>query len=1322
MATTYIDRPKEQQDLLSRWLARVYTVNWELVIYALIFVVAILTRFVNLGARVMSHDESLHTYYSWRLFTAGDYQHTPLMHGPILFHVTALMYFLFGDSDFTARLYPAILGVVLVMTPLLFRRWLGRWGTLLCSIGLLISPLILYYNRYIREDTAAYFSALLMVYAIFMYLDGPDHLRRRARWLYLLVAGMIWTMGTKETSFMYIAIFGSFLTLYWVVRLYQWARRQPAEKLFHFLVVGILVGALFALGMYMVITIGLGNYATLDTRVTFITQQIQAITSGQPASSDFITLIEWSLITIGIILAIVLGTAVWATRQGNRLRGRDIIGLLLIVLIIAVGLIAVEEKLIQPKQSPDAVDVASATISQIPIYIEYLVCIVLLGVFAYARFSGFLRKLYRFAEFDVLIVMGTLVLPWMAALFIYLQGADPTDYSIVGIGRAVVAVVPLLIVSTLIGLMWNWKRWLICALVFYIPFAFFFTTMFTNPQGLASGMIGSLGYWLEQQGVQRGSQPLYYYALVIMPVYEYLPIIGGFLAMLAGLVIFWRKRSIEPKPSVLLSETPAAIMDEAAPGDEPLPDEAALMAPLPSALPARLQPGGLNRPSIWLFIAWWAIFIFLAFTLAGEKMPWLGTHLTLPLIFLTAWYFGTVFEHVEWEKFRSRGWLYLILVPLLGVAIFQAISPFLVGDSPFQGLQLQALSGFYQWLAVVAVALLVIYLIIQVILRTGWLHFRRMVGVAAFLVLALLTFRTAYMASFINYDDATEYLVYAHGAPGIKLMMQQIQDVSERTTDGMNLKFAWGGNAWPVTWYFRHLTNATFFAGNPTPDSLKDAVMVYASDDINSRVEPLLGDNYYKFSYIRMWWPDQEYFYLNPTRVDNTLDFSASNTTAAEIRKGMFDIWWKRDYTAYGQAINKDYSLQNWPVSEKFYLYVRKDVAAQVWNLGTGNATVTNPIQSTVSSVCTSNWQAKAATTVFGNGQALQLSHPLDIDVDSAADRVYVANENSNSVSVFDEDGNPLTTIHPTTNGASQGSPSATIDLLNRPNGVAVAPDSNLYVADTWNYMIRELSPDGSVLKTWGEAGQYGANAQTDPTDGLWGPRDVTVDNNGNVYVADTGNKRVRVYDANGNFLRDIGSAGSALGQLDEPSGLAIDEAGGRLYVADTWNKRVSVFSLEGAPQFTFPVGGWYEDLGNRPYMAIDQTRHIVYVTDPDAGRVLVYDEQGNCLGSFGQPSDTPTDNTQFNTLGGIATDAQGNVYVVDAQAARVLKFAPFIDTVQPAPPPVQNNVVPQATQETTVEVQAAQSTPELQFIQLTEQSTSQVQEGETTPEATAVG
>ena len=95
---------------------------------------------MTLGARVMSHDESLHTYYSWRLYDAGDFQHTPLMHGPLLFHAVAFFYFLFGDSDFSARIYTALLGVIVVLFPYLFRRWLGRTGAVLAAIALARFP------------------------------------------------------------------------------------------------------------------------------------------------------------------------------------------------------------------------------------------------------------------------------------------------------------------------------------------------------------------------------------------------------------------------------------------------------------------------------------------------------------------------------------------------------------------------------------------------------------------------------------------------------------------------------------------------------------------------------------------------------------------------------------------------------------------------------------------------------------------------------------------------------------------------------------------------------------------------------------------------------------------------------------------------------------------------------------------------------------------------------------------------------------------------------------------------------------------------------
>ncbi|PJF38852.1 MAG: TIGR03663 family protein, partial [Phototrophicales bacterium] len=180
-------------------LARVYTINWEVVAWGAILLLALFTRFYELGERVMSHDESLHTHYSWELYSMGRFEHTPLMHGPLLFHMTAFFYFLFGPSDFSARIYTSLLGVAVVMFPYLFRRWLGRSGAIIAAVGLLISPMLMYYSRYIRHDIPSIFFALVMIYATMQYIDGEK--TRRPIWLAVLSGAMLFMLASKEVAF-----------------------------------------------------------------------------------------------------------------------------------------------------------------------------------------------------------------------------------------------------------------------------------------------------------------------------------------------------------------------------------------------------------------------------------------------------------------------------------------------------------------------------------------------------------------------------------------------------------------------------------------------------------------------------------------------------------------------------------------------------------------------------------------------------------------------------------------------------------------------------------------------------------------------------------------------------------------------------------------------------------------------------------------------------------------------------------------------------------------------------------------------------------------
>ncbi len=1279
------------------WLTRSFHINWETTVYIVILLLAIFTRFYDLGARTMSHDESLHTKFSWDLYKNGVFQHTPLMHGPILFHMTALDYFLFGDNDFTARIYPAVLGILMVMFPILFRRWIGRWAALLASIMFLISPLILYYNRYIREDTPSIFFTLIMVYCVLMYLNGPPNLRRKARWLYVFSAAMLCSMATKEVAFMYIVIFFAILFLYWLVRVGQLYFRLPGKSLFYFLSITILLGGVAALAFYVIVSV------------------IPLSPAPQQGTTDFASLIKWSLIAIFTMLLIVLGTMLWVSRRG---KGRspwvDVLPMVALIVVVTSLLLIFEEASKIPK------DTAIPPYSGLPLYAEWALAIVAIGVLIYLWRSGIWAKLRRFPEVDLMVIMVTLVLPW-ATPFI-MKAMHPKDVtSLVEVANAVQAAIPFqfdltqtgaqiavvsltvwpaIFVSITIGLIWNPKRWLICVAVFHALFLFFFTTVFTNLYGIGTGMFGSLGYWLQQQSERRGSQPQYYYLALIMPFYEFLPVIGSILAMLSGMAIFWRFRQAR-----IATREQNRIATSLAYSGEELPNlnlvtsqetESAIpLEPLPV-----LRRRGNADPEEWLgqmpvliFISWWAIFIMIAFTLAGEKMPWLGTHLTTPLIFLAGWYFGRFFERIDVEGFFKRNWMYLLLLPLLFVAAAQLIAPFIFGG--VGGLEQTQLTKMFQWIAGIVVGGVVVYSIYRIVVQTGFTQLRVMVGVVVFAFLAFLTFRSAWMAAFINYDLATEFLVYAHGAPANKAVEQQIEDLSKRITGGMDLKFGYDFKiSWPGAWYFRNFPTASakFLGENPSPRDMQDLMVVIVGDENKAKAVDALSDNYYEFDYPRMWWPMQDYFNMTADRVVNTFDFT--NPNSAAIRQGMWDIWWRRDYTAYGQALQKDFTLTKWPVADRMYVFVRKDIAAQVWNLGVGDGTavvanVSQPNQ------CTANWQPLQANQIYqvSAQNVLPMNHPRQIAVNKDG-QIYTAEEFNHRISIFNPDGTFATSFGQLGQLYTEGDPyfnkisgADSGGLFNRPSGIAIGPSGNVYVADTWNYRIQVFTPDGKFLNSWGQRGEFGDKAQPEPFDGFWGPRGIAVDSQENVYVADTGNKRIRVYTSTGQYVRDIGTAGSAVGQLDEPSSVTIS-LDGMLYIADYWNKRISVFTLDGAPVTTFKdagglpinsfkVRGWQEDQGNRPYLALDAARKLIYITDPDAGRVLVYGTDGNCVGSFGELNRETTglNPGQFNSVGGVELDSAGNVYVADAGAGRILRFAPFAAPVVGEPagqqPPV---------------------------------------------------
>ena len=154
----------------------------------------------------MHHDESLHAFYAWELAFGQGYQHNPMMHGPLQMEAIALVFKIFGDSDFTARFLHALLGSLLVFLPYFFRSKLGNLGAIFSACLIAISPSLLYFSRFARNDIIVVFLTLSLVVVIWNYIDSG---KRRNLYLISLITSLLFC--TKETSYMIVFSLGVYL-------------------------------------------------------------------------------------------------------------------------------------------------------------------------------------------------------------------------------------------------------------------------------------------------------------------------------------------------------------------------------------------------------------------------------------------------------------------------------------------------------------------------------------------------------------------------------------------------------------------------------------------------------------------------------------------------------------------------------------------------------------------------------------------------------------------------------------------------------------------------------------------------------------------------------------------------------------------------------------------------------------------------------------------------------------------------------------------------------------------------------------------------------
>jgi DNA-binding beta-propeller fold protein YncE len=178
-------------------------------------------------------------------------------------------------------------------------------------------------------------------------------------------------------------------------------------------------------------------------------------------------------------------------------------------------------------------------------------------------------------------------------------------------------------------------------------------------------------------------------------------------------------------------------------------------------------------------------------------------------------------------------------------------------------------------------------------------------------------------------------------------------------------------------------------------------------------------------------------------------------------------------------------------------------------------------------------------------------------------------------------------------------------DVLVNPGGIAIDTENRLlYVVDTQSDVVDVFDADSlKLLRKIGVPGKK--HTLTDPgTFSL--PTHVAVDSEGNVYVTDTLNARVEIFDADGNFISQFGKRGDGPGHLERPKGIAVD-CDGHVWVVDAGQDRVKVFTREGQLLIYFGENGNYPGQFADAYgIAIDKFNRVI-TSEQFPGRLQVF-------------------------------------------------------------------------------------------------------------------
>ncbi|HZZ20828.1 MAG TPA: hypothetical protein VFE25_15750, partial [Opitutaceae bacterium] len=352
---------------------------------------------------------------------------------------------------------------------------------------------------------------------------------------------------------------------------------------------------------------------------------------------------------------------------------------------------------------------------------------------------------------------------------------------------------------------------------------------------------------------------------------------------------------------------------------------------------------------------------------------------------------------------------------------------------------------------------------------------------------------------------------------------------------------------------------------------------------------------------------------------------------------------------------------------------IATDAAGNVYVADFGNSTIR--MVTPTGAVTTLAGSAGNAGANDGGGSGAKFNHPSAVTLD-AAGNIYVIDTSNQTVRKVTSTGN-VTTLAGNSGflgSADGGGASATFFY---PGGIGSTASGTLYVADTGNHTVRQVTSNGSVTTFAGSSGQKGSADGTGTSATFLYPYGVALDGSGHIYVADHGNNTIRKITTAGSvstFAGSTGPAGSSDGtggaaSFSGPAGVAVDGSG-NVYVADSGNSSIRKISASGAvTTFAGSSGssGSSDGTGgaarfNAPEAVAVDTAGNVYVADTNNNTIRKITSGGTVTtlaGAAGQTgsSDGPGGSARFNGPYALAVDTNGNVYVADLFNATIRKI-----------------------------------------------------------------